>query len=140
MAHGGLGRAFKLPELPNDAAPREQSKLTESQCPGVEKSASLVKPSSLRGKNTEVKTLEAKMLDFYDSVLKEVERLALTGQDAEVVRKVKKFTGELCIPRKALRHQITPEIFSSKAKQLVTLMERIRIQSQEPIIIPAPPT
>ena len=139
MAHGGLGRGFKLPELPNDAALKEESE-TDRQCAGDEKSVSLVKPSSFRRRNTEVIPLEAKMLDFYDSVLKEVERLALTGQDAAVVKKVKKFTGELCIPRKALRHGITPEIFSRKAKQLVTLMERIRIQSQEPIIIPAPLT
>ena len=118
MEHGGRG--FRLPEIPSPAL-RTRSK-TFSQSAG----------------NGQVISLQTKMFDFYDSVLKEVERLALSGQeDVAVVNSVKQITGKLLIPL-ALRQKITPEMFSSKAKQLVTLMERI--QSKEPIILRPPPT
>lgn len=121
MAHGGGG--FKLPDLPNSAALR----VVESK---------LVKPSTFRGGNKEV-SLQTRMFEFYDSVLKEVERLALTGQDEATVQNVKKITGKLLIPT-ALRKKMTPEMFSSKAKELVVFLERI--QFKEPIILQPPPT
>lgn len=92
----------------------------------------------LKKGNEQVMSLQTKMFDFYDSVLKEVERLALSGQeDVAVANSVKQITGKLLIPL-GLRQKISPEMFSSKAKQLVTLMERI--QSKEPVILRPPPT
>ena len=130
MEHGGRG--FRLPEIPSPAL-RTRSK-TFSQSAKVEQS----KTSFLGAGNGQVILLQTKMFDFYDSVLKEVERLALSGQeDVAIVNSVKQTTGKLLIPL-ALRQKITPEMFSSKAKQLVTLMERI--QSKEPIILRPPPT
>ena len=116
MEHGGRG--FRLPEIPSPALRTRSKKFSQSA--------------------GNVISLQTKMFDFYDSVLKEVERLALSGQeDVAVVNSVKQITGKLLIPL-VLRQKITPEMFSSKAKQLVTLMERI--QSKEPIILRPPPT
>ena len=133
MEHGGRG--FRLPEIPSPALGTRSK--TFSQSARVEQ-AMLQKTSFLGAGNGQVISLQTKMFDFYDSVLKEVERLALSGQeDVAIVNSVKQITGKLLIPL-ALRQKITPEMFSSKTKQLVTLMERI--QPKEPIILRPPPT
>ena len=131
MEHGGRG--FRLPEIPGPAL-RTRSK-TFSQSARVEES--ILKKTSFLGAGSGQVSLQTTMFDFYDSVLKEVKRLALSGQDVATAKSEEKITDKLLIPL-ALRQKITPEMFSSKAKQLVTLMERI--QPKEPVILRPPPT
>ncbi len=136
---------FKLPDFPHDLVlrsapktmpkPRERSK-TES---GIER-PSLLKPSSVKkqgGKKEGGASLLSGLLDFYDEVLKETERLLQTVQDEAKAKKAKEALARSKIPP-GLRNKMTAETFRVKAETVLTLMQRLELK--QPATLRPPPT
>ena len=96
------------------------------------------KPSELKaaitGKRDKATQWQMKATEFYERIIKQIERLLQSIKDEGTVKQV---SGDLKSLHFSSRSKLSPDQFWAKAEEVLNLLQRIELQ-QPPIVNPPP--